>query len=923
MGTWRTAGLASRGRRLLSAAVAIVIGVTFLAASLALLTTAQRGMEDAVAAGVRDADLVLTVEGEGISTAGYDVAAALEEVASVRGETVIMAEVTPQEWVAGAPVPTTGVTLLEGRMPGGAGEVVVNSELAEDVAVGERLEVTVVTLEEAVGRSEGEGAGGDGSVGAGDPSTSTDLETSTRETSPRETSTRETSTGPAATTDRAALDVVGVADFGDTAPMLSYGPAFAADDATLRLVNPGLTYGSVMVELVDGADAAAAREALAGAVPGATLQTGAEAAAERVAVLTGGTDVIGAILLGFGAVALLTAAIVIANTFTITLAQRTGELALLRAVGATKRQVRSLVVLEAVLLGLVSSAVGVGIGLVAALGLLAVGDRLDLGLPLPEGLELTPVVLGVPLLVGLVVTVLASLWPAVRATRVSPLAALRPSGPSGERQRVGVVRVVLAVVLLGTGVAAMVYAATSRDMLSGVVGGVVSFVGVLVAAVVVVPAAVRALGLGARAAGVPGRLAVDNAVRNPGRAAATSAALVVGVTLITMTSVGAASGQRTAMGEIDESYSVDLVLSAGAEYAEAGTAAGSEPAGGNGAGGGDGGGGGNGAGGGDGGGDGAGDGNGAGSGGTEGLHALPVPADVPDRVAAVDGVATARVADTAYLTLGEEDGGGTAAVGIDPARDGDVVRGDEQLAALVPGTVGMADGMLSIYALEPGDRVEVSGSGGRAELEVVPFALGYDLAVNVEDLAALGGDAVAPGTVLVRLADGADVADVMGAVSDVADEQALQVAGSAAERAVITQVLDVLVLVTTALLGVAVLIAVVGIANTLSLSVLERHREHALLRGLGLTRGQMRSMLLVEGVLLALVSALIGLGLGLGYAALGVQTLLPEDVPLKLAVPWSRVGLIVGVALLAGVLASVLPARRAVRVSPAEGLATG
>ncbi|WP_431473221.1 ABC transporter permease [Ornithinimicrobium sp. W1665] len=356
MGTWRTAGLASRGRRLLSAAVAIVIGVTFLAASLALLTTAQRGMEDAVAAGVRDADLVLTVEGEGISTAGYDVAAALEEVASVRGETVVMAEVTPQEWVAGAPVPTTGVTLLEGRMPGGAGEVVVNSELAEDVAVGERLEVTVVPLEEAVSRSEGEGAGGDGSVGAGAPSTSTDPETSTRETSTRETSTHR----PAATTDRAALDVVGVADFGDTAPMLSYGPAFATDDATLRLVNPGLTYGSVMVELVDGADEAAARESLAGAVPGATVQTGAEAAAERVAVLTGGTDVIGAILLGFGAVALLTAAIVIANTFTITLAQRTGELALLRAVGATKRQVRSLVVLEAGLLGLVSSAVGVG-----------------------------------------------------------------------------------------------------------------------------------------------------------------------------------------------------------------------------------------------------------------------------------------------------------------------------------------------------------------------------------------------------------------------------------------------------------------------------------------------------------------------------------------------------------------------------------
>src|SRR5690606_4241296 len=243
---------------------------------------------------------------------------------------------------------------------------------------------------------------------------------------------------------------------------------------------------------------------------------------------------------------------------------------------------------------------------------------------------------------------------------------------------------------------------------------------------VLVPAAVRVLGAGARPAGVPGRLAVDNAVRNPGRAAATSAALVVGVTLITMTSVGAATGQRTAMGEIDESYSVDLVLSAGGEYLEDGS---------------------------------------------DRVDALPVPAGIRDRLGAVEGVSAARVADTAYLTLGEM-GGGTAAVGIDPARDGDVVRGEEQLASLVPGTVGMAGGMMSIYELEPGDRVEVSGPGGDAELEVVPFALGYDLALHVDDLQVLGGDAVAPGTVLVRLADDVDVADTMGAVSDVVDEHA-------------------------------------------------------------------------------------------------------------------------------------------------------
>src|SRR5690606_27426715 len=171
MGSWRTAGLASRGRRLVCAAVEIVIGVAFLAASLALLTAAQRGMEDAVAAGVRDADLVLTVEGEGISTEGYDDAAALDAVASVRGETVVSGGRTPQDWVVGAPVPAAGVTLLQGRMPAAAGEVVVNADLAEDVPVGENLELAVERLEDA-----------------------------------------------------AVLDVVGLVDFGGTDPMLSFGP---------------------------------------------------------------------------------------------------------------------------------------------------------------------------------------------------------------------------------------------------------------------------------------------------------------------------------------------------------------------------------------------------------------------------------------------------------------------------------------------------------------------------------------------------------------------------------------------------------------------------------------------------------------------------------------------------------------------------
>ncbi|AXH96448.1 FtsX-like permease family protein [Ornithinimicrobium avium] len=842
---WMTAGMASRGSRLLSAAVAIVIGVAFLALSLATITTAQRGMEDAVGAGLRDADLVVTgQDGYPVEASTYDEIADLPGVTGVSGEAGVSAETTSREWVYGTTVPASGVTLLEGTMPDATGQVLVNPDLAEGLAVGDDL--TLV------------------------PSTD----------------------DPDAQPDPVTFTVAGLADFGEM-NVLSYGPGFAAGDATLRSLDPQLGYDAVMLDLADGADASSVGEQVAGLWPDAVVQTGPEAAAERVAGLTGQTNVLAAILLGFGAVALATAAIVIANTFTITLAQRTGELALLRAVGATVGQVRRQVILEAVLLGVVASAAGVGLGLLGSWGLLALAGRLDLGIPMASGIAVTPLVVAVPLLVGIVVTVLASLWPAVRATRVSPLAALRPVGPVGEGRRVGWVRLGTAVALVGLGTALMAYAATQRDILAGVVGGLVSFVGVLVAAVVVVPAAVRALGLAARLAGAPGRLAVDNAVRNPGRAASTSAALLVGVTLITMTSIGAASAERTALGEIDSAYAVDFMVQSNGQYLEPDTS------------------------------DGAVDGSSDDSSSQEGpvtdVVTDPLGPGVEPGLAAADGVQTARAVDTAYLSV-DESLGATATLGLDPARDGDVVR-SPVLADLVPGTVGMGNAMQSITGVEAGDVVPVHGPGGTADLRVVELAVGYDLAVNAADLARLGGDTLAPGAVLVRLADDADVGEAMAAISEVADADGLSVSGAAAERAMVTRVLDVLVLVTTALLGVAVVIAVVGIANTLSLSVVERHREHALLRGLGLTRGQMRRMLLTEGVLLAVVSAGLGLLLGVGYAVLGIQTLLPPDTAVQLAVPWTTVGLIVGVALVAGAAASVLPARRAARVSPAQGLA--
>ncbi|GAA5164185.1 ABC transporter permease [Ornithinimicrobium tianjinense] len=847
-----TTGLASRGRRLLSAAVAIVIGTAFLTASLVVLGTAKAGTEEAVAAGFRDADLVVSrTEAATLDAAGYDKVAALDGVGRVRGETTVGVHRGQQDFLPAAPVPVAGVSLLAGDLPAATGEVLINQQLADDgFGPGDALEVTPFP-------------------------------------------------GPEGERPPVTLTVSGVADLGPTNPVLDFGPGLATTDATLRSLDPMLTYDAVVLHLQPGATEAQVRAALADAIPGAEVQTGPEAAEARVATMTGETEVFAAVLLGFGAVALLTAAIVIANTFTITLAQRTGELALLRCIGATRAQVRRWVVLEAVVLGAVASAAGVGLGVAAGAGLVALGRRLDLGVPLDLGLQLDPVSLLLPVLVGTVVTVLASLWPAVRATRVSPLAALRPVGPAADRFRMGWVRLALSLALVGSGVAAMLYAASARDVLAGVAGGVVSFVGVLVGGTLLVPAAVRALGVGARAAGVPGRLAVDNAVRHPGRAAATSAALLVGVTLITMTSVGAATGERTALGEIDKEYAVDLLLTSGSVVPDETGRAGS--------------------------GESEGEGDGVPVGGPASPDSMvPVPLSplVADQLADVRGVAEVVTGEVAPVVLGES-WAVTTALAVDPQDLSAVVRSAELVASLEPGTVGLSDLDLAVNGLEPGDTLTVHGTRADLDLTVVELGLGQAVALHPDTLNELAGDDVSPGGVLARLAADADLAHVMGEVDRIAAADALLVEGGAISRATVVRVLDVLVIVATALLGVAVLIAVVGIANTLSLSVVERHREHALLRGLGLTRGQMRGMLLTEGVLLAVVSAGLGLTLGMGYAFLGIQTLLPVDTEARLAVPWARVGVIVGVALLAGVLASVLPARRATRVSPAEGLAAG
>ncbi|GAA1157941.1 ABC transporter permease [Ornithinicoccus hortensis] len=842
-GALALAGLRGHARRLGATVLAVVLGVAFVTTTLLALNSLDRGVQDTVAGAVSGHDLVVTGGSESLTPdtvaalraiEGVDVADASARVYGT-GETNLpmLATTMPQG---------RGVALLDGRLPAGPDEVAVSVELARTSGAEPGDTVTFTPYP---------AFGDDGEEVAGE--------------------------------EPAALHptVVGVVDVGDD-PRLTWQDVIVGSEDGLAAWG-GVEFEHVTLDLA-GASEADARAAVEAAAPGTTLRTGTEEAAFRVANATGGMDLLGPVLLGFGAVALATTALVIANTFTIVLAQRSRELALLRCVGATRSQVRRTVLLEALVLGVVSSTLGVlvGVGAVAAAAS-AIGE-VDLGIPVELGLVPSTTALVAPWLVGLVVTVGAAWWPTRRATRVAPLAALQPTAAPTAGSRPGLVRIAGSFGLLAAGAAALVYAVSAGSVVVGVLGGLVSFLGVLVGAVFLVPAAIRVLGIPARAAGVPGRLAVGNAVSNPARVAATSAALLIGVTLITMTSVGAASAARTADREIDAQFPLDVAVQASYDWPEA--APGQDPE-------------------------------------EVGAVLRSLEAPVVDQVRALDGVQAAVPLPGAFLSLEQGDGellAESPAYGVDATQVASALRDDSVLDDLGPGTLGMSEDDLSMYGLEAGQAVTVRGPAGSREVTLVEAGLGSGWLVSPQTLEELALDA-RTGAIAIRLADDADVGSVVTDIRSVVEPEGAWADGAAALRQEMDTVLNVLVLVTTGLLGVAVLIAVVGIANTLALSVLERTRENALVRALGLTRAQLRAMLTTEGILVAVVSAVLGVLLGTVYAWCGVQTLLPEDTAVALALPWGQLGAVLGVAVVAGLLASVLPARRAARIAPAAGLA--
>ncbi len=577
-------------------------------------------------------------------------------------------------------------------------------------------------------------------------------------------------------------------------------------------------------------------------------------------------------LLVFAGVALVVGIFLIINTFSILVAQRSREFALLRALGASRRQLNRSVLVESLAVGLVGSTAGLGVGYLLALGLRAVFGLIGLDLSRAE-FPVTWQTVALSYAVGIVVTAVASILPARRASRIPPMAALRDDVALPEATLRRRVLVGTGLVVLGGATMAAGLAGSGRWALSGLGGGILLvLIGVSLMSAFLGAPVLRLFDLVyTRLFGAVGRLASQNALRNPRRTGATASALMIGLALMTMMSIFGASASASTDAAIGKTLTSQFIISnvVGQSFSPA----------------------------------------------------------IADEVSRLDGVEKVTEIRTAYPKLA--DGGTARIVGVDPAALGAAVAlplSAGSLADLAPGRVAVAVSEAQNRGLGVGDKVTLKFQARSVTLEVVALfpsnpALPGDYVVTPDTLER-GGLKPLDALVFVTKTAGASTDQVRTGIEKViAGLPTVTVKdpeGYAAEQK--QQVNQFLYLI-YGLLGLSVIIAVLGVVNTLSLSVIERTREVGLLRAVGVTRRQLRTMIRLESVVVAVLGAVLGLVMGVAFGA-SVVAALKDDGLTDLAVPWPWLAGFLLLAVLAGVLAAVLPARRAARLDVLEAIGT-
>ena len=911
------------GRMLIPAGIAILIGTAFIAATFLFSNTMGDSLVHQQTALYGGANYVVTPDSEALKNAtedeqnkAYATTVAdfrLDRLRTIDGVEDVRVDATvPRLTVAKGDRHVTGiaigtaksrsllpVTIADGNQPIDNNEIALPRSVAEQlgVSVGDAVTVNSPAAQAAI---EGNVAGADAGASAGESSTAGGP-----------------ANGSGANSSAMTVRVTGLTDDPNGAYSY-YGGASVLSNNVLATMSGAAEFNDVAANTL--------YLDLAGAGEGRDGDVKAQSAAEHIAKLMpeyyivmsradidkealqnhdadGGLSITTVFLLSFGILAMVVAALVIANTFQVLVAQRRRTLALLRTIGAQKGQLYASVLLEAGVLGLVASLLGValGIGLIAGLcasGLMG-GDELRARLILSWQAFVVPIAFGV------VMTVLASLGSARAATAVTPLEALRPIELTDTR-RAGVIRAICSGILVAAGSALAVFAAWQMHeslvgddalieryavvLLMAIAGCALLFLGLVLSAAFWLPLLMRGVGSAVSLAGPSARIANANIQKNPRRVAATGAALLIGVTLVSTIATGAASGKQTMEVALDQRYSVDMI------------AAGN---------------------------------------------------DMTDKqatdAAEAKGVAASLYAPTTVRYVTTKDGKELSVmlVGIkDAAALAKVMKADLSGVSIGSGdvllpTINAMDGKKvgfdgSVVFRENPAGVETdteTGAAGRKPITLKPQQADYRRVssdygavafVNAEHFT--DGELETAGHMLLMRVDadaaGITMNDVLTNVQQAfSASPGVSVSGPVAERSMWETTIDSMMALLVGLIAVAVLIALVGVANTLSLSVIERTRESATLRAIGMTRGQLRRSLAAEALLLSLVSGVAGVALGTLFGWLGSYMVFSLYATVALPFNWATNGLVLGVAALAALLASVAPARRAVKVPPVEALA--
>ncbi|MEV6906734.1 FtsX-like permease family protein [Amycolatopsis sp. NPDC051071] len=799
------AGLKARPLRLLLSAVAVTLGVTFVSGSFVLTDAVGAGLRDAVAFETRDVDASIRANrGTTLDDTTLMKVRQMPGVAAAEGRATVSAPVygpdgRPRDVAATALSTDEGLRpydLAEGRFPQGSGEIAMERNSAEGFTLG----TTVTVLDETGGRHP--------------------------------------------------LTLVGT--FSRPTDAGLGGANLVVSQETLRRLSPATTFGEIVVRAAPGVGQARLAADLKKAL-GVPAITGREAAARLLAETAPNTTGLAKFFTGFAVLAMVVAAMVITNSFTILVTQRARELALLRCVGAGKRQIFGSVLAEAAVVGAVASVAGLFGGLGVAAALQAVAGQETVYVPL------TARTMAAASAIGILVTALAAAIPAWAATRVAPVEALR--SPAGVT-RAGRLRVIVVVLLLAAAVGSGTLALRSSvdDGAGFAMVAMVALLGATLAAgPLIVGPAVRTLGRL-----VPGRaaeLGALNAGRDPKRTAASAAALTIGLAVVALATTVAAGVEVGRSRGLDEQLAADFTV-------------------------------------------------------TSVIMMRPLPATLADTLAAVPGVTATATRRSFSGDLGEY--GSFQLTAISGELLHPTVRSGS-LDRLGPGEIAISKDLAGQTGLAVGDTVR--------SLRVVAVydavdAPGVDLGFALVDVTEqrrldLTGESY-DGSVLVKVTDpdgtrpalehalSATPLATLNSVDEIKEQEA-------------TPLQDTLNLM-WALTALAVLIAFAGIANTLSLSVLERTRESALLRALGLTRGGLGAALTAESVFVTVLGAACGLSVGIASAWLITEVALGSGEAIAFAPPWGRLGVLVAAALVAAPLAALVPARRAGRGSIVAGL---